>query len=76
MVARSVNKTDSLGNVRAGIGKVSFGAAKLLENLQVFWEALLAAKPRTAKGVYLESAYLASTMGPGIRLTVVQPKTE
>lgn len=65
-------RADPQGNVHAAIGKVSFGAQKLLENAQTFWGAILAAKPSGAKGAYLLSVSVASTMGPGIRVVITQ----
>lgn len=50
------------------IGKASFGAEKLIENLNAVMEALIKAKPAAAKGTYLKSVAIASTMGPGIRV--------
>ena len=50
------------------IGKASFGAEKLGQNLSVVMEAIVKAKPAAAKGQYIKSATVASTMGPGIKL--------
>ena len=50
------------------IGKASFGAEKLEENLKVVMEAIVKAKPAAAKGQYSRSATVDSTMGPGIKL--------
>ena len=50
------------------IGKVSFGKEKLQENLNVLVDAINKAKPAAAKGTYMRSIYLSSTMGPGIRV--------
>jgi large subunit ribosomal protein L1 len=61
-------RVDKTGNVHAPIGKVSFSAAQLQENLQAFLETIVKAKPSAAKGTYLRSASISSTMGPGIRL--------
>ncbi|MCI0461096.1 MAG: 50S ribosomal protein L1 [Gemmataceae bacterium] len=61
-------RVDKTGNVHAPIGKVSFSAVQLHDNLQAFLETILKAKPSAAKGTYLRSASISSTMGPGIRL--------
>ena len=50
------------------IGKVSFGTEKLQENLERVMEALIKAKPAAAKGTYLRSVSISSTMGPGIKV--------
>ncbi len=54
--------------MHARIGKVSFQAKQLSENATAIIEALVRAKPSTAKGIYLRSITLSSTMGPGIRV--------
>jgi large subunit ribosomal protein L1 len=59
-------RVDRGGVVHAPVGKVSFGAEKLLANLAVFMDTLLRAKPTTSKGAYLKSIHLSTTMGPGI----------
>lgn len=69
-------RADAQGNVHAAVGKVSFGPKKLVENAQALWSAIVAAKPNTAKGVYLLSAAVCTTMGPGIKITVIQAKDE
>ena len=61
-------RVDKTGNVHAPIGKVSFPAEKLAENAQAFMDTIVRSKPSAAKGVYVRSATLASTMGPGVRL--------
>jgi large subunit ribosomal protein L1 len=61
-------RVDKTGNVHAPIGKVSFSATQLHDNLQAFLDTILKAKPSAAKGTYLRSASISSTMGPGIRL--------
>jgi len=61
-------RVDKTGNVHAPIGKVSFPADKLAENAQAFMDTIVRSKPSAAKGVYVRSATLASTMGPGVRL--------
>jgi large subunit ribosomal protein L1 len=61
-------RVDKTGNVHAPIGKVSFSAVQLTENLQAFLDTILKARPPAAKGTYLRTATISSTMGPGIRL--------
>jgi len=61
-------RVDKTGNVHAPIGKVSFSEQQLEENLQAFMDTIVKAKPSAAKGVYLRSATVSSTMGPGVRL--------
>ena len=61
-------RVDKTGNVHAPIGKVSFSAAQLTENLAAFLDTILKARPAAAKGTYLRTATISSTMGPGIRL--------
>ena len=61
-------RVDKTGNVHAPIGKVSFSAQQLADNLTAFLETIVKAKPAAAKGVYLRSATVSSTMGPGVRL--------
>jgi large subunit ribosomal protein L1 len=63
-------RVDSAGIIHLGIGKVSFGAAKLSKNAQVIIDAVKAAKPASLKGGYIKSAYISSTMGPGIKVQI------
>jgi len=64
-------KIEKAGIVHVRIGKVSFGAAKLLENAKAILELVIRAKPASSKGRYLQSVTLSSTMGPSIRLDPV-----
>ncbi|MGL6266936.1 MAG: 50S ribosomal protein L1 [Chitinophagaceae bacterium] len=59
-------KVDKAGIVHASIGRVSFSPEKLSENSQELLNALIKAKPSTAKGTYLKSVFMASTMSPAI----------
>ena len=61
-------RAEKAGLVHAGIGKVSFDEAALLDNLRAFVAAVRAARPSGAKGVFIRKAALSSTMGPGIHL--------
>lgn len=67
---RAEYRVDKAGIVHASVGKASFGAQKILENAQVLFQALNRAKPSSSKGVYLQSASMALTMGPGVTLDV------
>ncbi|MGH7419178.1 MAG: 50S ribosomal protein L1, partial [Candidatus Rokuibacteriota bacterium] len=61
-------RVDKAGIVHAPIGKRSFPAQALEQNLQAFMEAIVRAKPAAAKGQYVRSVTVSSTMGPGVRL--------
>ena len=67
---RAEYRVDKAGIVHASIGKASFGGSKILENAQVLFQAINRAKPSTSKGVYLQSASMALTMGPGVAVDV------
>jgi large subunit ribosomal protein L1 len=59
-------KVDKAGIIHASIGRVSFSPEKLVENSQELINAIIKAKPATAKGTYVKSVFLASSMSPGI----------
>jgi large subunit ribosomal protein L1 len=61
-------RVDKTGNVHAPIGKINFSAQQLADNLQAFMDTIVRAKPAAAKGHYIQSATVSSTMGPGVRL--------
>ncbi len=61
-------RVDKAGNIHASIGKVSFSAPQLEENARALIDAVLRAKPSASKGKYVKSAYMSSTMGPGVAL--------
>ena len=76
-VARAIAETkagkveyrlDKTNIVHCPIGKVSFGTEKLTENFNALASAIIKAKPAAAKGQYIRSAVVASTMGPGIKI--------
>ncbi|MBK5934862.1 LSU ribosomal protein L1P [Rhodovulum imhoffii] len=64
-------KVEKAGVVHAGVGKVSFDAAKLAENVRAFVGAVSKAKPAGAKGTYMKKVSLSSTMGPGVSVDIV-----
>ncbi len=68
-------RVDKGGVVHAPIGKVSFGVPKLLENARALLGALIRAKPASAKGNYVLSVAVASTMGPGVRVDTSEART-
>lgn len=61
-------RLDKAGIVHVPIGKASFEAGKLVENFRTLMEAIIKAKPAAAKGTYIKSITVTSTMGPGIRI--------
>lgn len=80
-VAKAVNEAkagkieyrlDKTNIIHCPIGKVSFGAEKLQENLDALMGAIIKAKPAATKGQYIKSCVIATTMGPGIKLNVAK----
>src|SRR6202140_1158823 len=65
-------RVEKAGIVQAGIGKASFSADKLVQNIKAFADAVQKSKPPGAKGTYNEGAAVSSTMGPGVK---VEPST-
>ena len=61
-------RVDKTAIIHCPIGKASFAEDKLTVNLRTLMEAIIKAKPAAAKGTYIKSAVLSSTMGPGIKL--------
>jgi len=61
-------RVDKSGNVHAPIGKVSFSDEQLADNLHAFMDQIVRAKPSAAKGTYLKSVTVSSTMGPGVSI--------
>jgi large subunit ribosomal protein L1 len=66
-------RLDKTSIIHAPIGKVSFGTEKLTENYKALIEAIIKAKPAAAKGQYLRSIVVSSTMGPGIKINTAKP---
>jgi large subunit ribosomal protein L1 len=67
---RVAYKNDDTANVHQVIGRASFDAAKLVENFQAFMDSLRKAKPASAKGQYIRSVTVTSTMGPGVKVNL------
>ena len=65
-------RLDKTNIIHCPIGKVSFGAAKLQENLDALMGAIIKAKPAATKGQYVKSCTLATTMGPGVKINVAR----
>jgi large subunit ribosomal protein L1 len=63
-------RVEKAGIVHAGIGKASFEAAQLADNVRTFIDAIVKAKPSGAKGTYMTRISLSSTMGPGLKLNM------
>ena len=59
-------KVDKAGIIHASVGRISFAPEKIAENITEFLNAIVKAKPSNAKGTYLKSIYMASTMSPGV----------
>ncbi|WP_298974869.1 50S ribosomal protein L1 [uncultured Roseobacter sp.] len=69
-------KAEKGGVVHAGVGKISFDEAKLVENIRAFVGAVSKAKPTGSKGTYMKKIALSSTMGPGVSVSVDNAVTE
>ncbi len=69
-------RADKQGNVHVPIGRSEFTEEQLLRNFATLVDAVLRAKPSAAKGTYVKSLYLSSTMGPGIRIDSSKVSTE
>ncbi|MGM0566084.1 MAG: 50S ribosomal protein L1 [Bacteroidota bacterium] len=61
-------KVDKFGIIHAAVGKVSFDKKKLIDNIKEFGQTIIRNKPAAAKGTYILSIYLSSTMSPGIKI--------
>ena len=62
-------RVDKAGNLQASVGKCSFDAAKLADNIQALYQSVMRAKPSSAKGKYIRSVNFSSTMGPGVTVS-------
>lgn len=69
-------KVEKAGVIHAGVGKASFDAAKLAENIRAFVDAVSRARPTGAKGAYLKKVSLSSTMGPGVSVDLASASTK
>ena len=69
---------DKFGILHLGVGKLSFSEQQLQENVAEFFRNVMRLKPSSAKGQYVKSVFLTSTMGPGIRMarSVVEASTK
>jgi len=67
-------KVDKAGVLHAPLGKVSFGPGKILENLKALSDQVMRLKPATAKGTYVRSMAVSTTMGPGFRIDAVEAR--
>ena len=63
-------KNDKSGNINNMVGKLSFDKKKIVENIEAFMNAVARAKPSTAKGNFIQSVALSSTMGPGLSIDI------
>ena len=61
-------RVDKSAIIHCPMGKASFGTEKLVDNLNTLMEAIIKAKPAAAKGTYVKSVYLSSTMGPAVKV--------
>ena len=68
-------KSDKFGVVNCAIGKLSFTDDQIVENLRALISAVQRAKPATVKGHYMQSGYLSTTMGPGVKLEIHEFET-
>ena len=67
-------RVEKAGIVHSPVGKVSFGAEKLLENVSALIETIIKLKPASSKGTYLKSISISTTMGPGIKVDPLEVK--
>jgi large subunit ribosomal protein L1 len=62
-------RVEKAGIVHTALGKLNFDTDKLVENTRAFLNTIIKMKPASAKGVYVKSVFLSSTMGPGLKIT-------
>ena len=67
---------DKQADIHLAIGKISFEEKAIMENFLTFYDGLLKARPASAKGQYVRSVALSSTMGPGLKLDLITLKKE
>ncbi len=67
-------RVEKAGIVHAPVGKVSFGVEKLVENIKAFIATIIALKPASSKGIYLQNITVSTTMGPGVKIDPVITK--
>ncbi len=67
-------RVEKAGIVHAPMGKVSFGAEKIVQNITAFLETIMRLKPTSSKGTYLKGVAISTTMGPGFKVDVAQIK--
>jgi large subunit ribosomal protein L1 len=63
-------RVDKVGNIHVTVGKVSFDADKLFENIKTIFDVLVKLRPSTVKGTYVQNVSIATTMGPGIKVDI------
>jgi large subunit ribosomal protein L1 len=68
-------RLDKTANLHVPIGKVSFNATQLYENLAALMEAVKKARPAAAKGIYIKRLTVTTTMGPGIKVDPIQAQS-
>jgi large subunit ribosomal protein L1 len=65
-------RVDKVGNIQLGLGKVSFSAEKLVENVNFTIDLISKLKPTTVKGTFVKNITISSTMGPGVKIVIAQ----
>lgn len=82
-VARAINdlkagkidfRAEKAGIVHAPMGKVSFGADKIVQNMTAFFDTIIRLKPASSKGTYLKGIAISTTMGPGVKINLAHVK--